>query len=83
MSLDALMKRLECAVEKAIDWFQFNGMKLNSSKCHLLVCGHKFECMFCKIGNSQIIETHKVKLLGMSIDRELTFKGHWGHSLIT
>ena len=52
------MKKLENAAEKAIDWFEYNGMKLNSSKCHLLVCGHKYESMIAKIGNEQIIETH-------------------------
>ena len=53
-------------------------MKLNSSKCHLLVCGNKFECMLCEIGGSQIIESHLVKLLGVNIESELTFKNHMG-----
>ena len=48
-------------------------MKLNSSKCKLLDCGHKFESMICKIENAQVIETHIVKLLGIQIDTELTF----------
>ena len=43
--LDQLMRDLERGVEKAIAWFEYNGMKLNSSKCHLLISGHKFECM--------------------------------------
>ena len=45
MCLDALMSKLECATKCAIDWFRYNGMKLNSSKCKLIVCGYKFECM--------------------------------------
>ena len=45
MSLHTLMNKLECTTEEALDWFQYNGMKLNSSKCDLLVCGYKFECM--------------------------------------
>ena len=45
MKLDTLMEKLECAVKESIDWFENNGMKLNSSKRHLLVCGHKFERM--------------------------------------
>ena len=76
MSLDELMKKLESAAKSAIEWFRYNGMKLNSSKCHLLVCGHKFECMICKVGESQIIETHVVKLLGINIDSQLTFNGY-------
>ena len=51
-------------------------MKLNSSKCKLLVCGHKFENMICKIENDNVLETHMVKLLGIEIDSKLTFSHH-------
>ena len=73
ISLDKLVAKLELAADKAMEWFHYNGMKLNSSKCHLLVCGHKYECMICKIGTSQVIETHLVKLLGVKVESELTF----------
>ena len=63
MFLGKLMAKLELAAEKALNWFHYNGMKLNSSKCHVLVSGNKHECMICKIGTSQVIETHLVKLL--------------------
>ena len=75
-SLDALMNKLEVSSDKALDWFRRNGMKLNSDKCKLLVCGHKYENMICKIQSSQIIETHVVKLLGVQIDSKLTFDNH-------
>ena len=51
-------------------------MKLNAKKCQLLVSGHKFENMVCKIENSQLIETHMATLLGIDIDSELTFNTH-------
>ena len=51
-------------------------MKLNEAKCHLLVCGNKEEVIIAKIGNSSVIETHAVKLLGIVIDRDLRFKKH-------
>ena len=76
MHLDSLMKRLEVSVRESIDWFECNGMKLNSKKCHLLVCGHKFESMICKIGNTSIIVSNRVKLLGLSIDSKLSFDDH-------
>ena len=76
MCLDKLMEKLECATKCAMDWFQYNGMKLNSDKCHLLVCGHKFESMICKIDDTQVIETNIVKLLGIQIESKLTFKNH-------
>ena len=68
------MAKLECATNSAMDWFHCNGMKLNSSKCYLLVCGHKYEGMICKIDNMQVMETHLVKLLG--IQSELTFNNY-------
>ena len=40
------------------------------------MCGHKFECMICKIENSRVIETHLVKLLGINIESELTFNNY-------
>ena len=76
MSLETMMNKLESATKNALDWFRSNGMKLNSSKCKVLVCGHKFETMICKIENAQVIETHMVKLLGIQIDSELTFNSH-------
>ena len=72
MWLNTVMKELEGAAELSIDWIHYNGMKLNSSKCNLLVCGNKFECMICKIDNSLVIEAHNVKLLGIQIDSWFT-----------
>ena len=51
-------------------------MKPNSKKWHLLVSGHKNECLIAKISASQVIETHIVKLLGVHIDSDLTFENH-------
>ena len=51
-------------------------MKLNESKCQLLVCGNKEEVIIAKIKNSSVIGTHEVKLLGTLIDRNLRFKSH-------
>ena len=57
------MEKLEDAAENAIGWFEYNGIKLNSSKCNLLVSGHKYEHMICNVGSTQVIESHNVKLL--------------------
>ena len=76
MCLDRLMANLECAIRSAIEWFCYNGMKLNFSKCNLIVCGHKSESMICKIERELVIETHLVKLLGIRIESELTFNKH-------
>ena len=39
--------------------FSYNGLKLNGSKCHLFICGHKFKSMICKIEDALVIETFK------------------------
>ena len=51
-------------------------MKLNKNKCHLLVSGYKHEQMIANIGNTHIIESHSVKLLGIHIDSDLKFESH-------
>ena len=38
LKLDILMEQLGgAAADKAISWFRYNGMKMNSDKCYLLV----------------------------------------------
>ena len=71
-----LIEKLECSSRKAIDWFKNNYMKLNEDKCHILVSGYKHECVIAKIGDADIIESCNEKLLGISIDIELTFSNH-------
>ena len=62
------MAKLELASDKAMDWYNYNGMNCNSSKCKLLVCGHMHECMICNVGETRVIETHLVQLLGVEIE---------------
>ena len=50
-------------------------MKLKS-KCHLLLCGNKEQVIIAKIGSASVIETHEVRLLGVIINRDLSFKNH-------
>ena len=47
MSLETLMNKLESDTKNALDWFRSNGMKHNSYKCKVLVCGYKFESRIC------------------------------------
>ena len=51
-------------------------MKLNQEKCHLLVSGFKYENIWAKIGKAKIWESKKQKLLGVEIDRTLSFDEH-------
>lgn len=74
--LKVVIERLEHDASKAILWFKANYMKLNESKCHLLIAGHKYEHIFTTIGNVKIWETQREKLLGINIDNKLNFKYH-------
>ena len=76
ISLKSLIDKLESSASEVLNWFKYNYMKPNDSKCHLLVSGNKEEVIVAKIGNAFIVESHEVKLLGSKIDRELNFKGH-------
>ena len=76
LSLDDLIRKLELSASSVIDWFKQNHMKLNESKCHLLVCGNKSAKMTVNIGNFKINEADEVKLLGVLIDKKLKFDNH-------
>ena len=73
LSLNVLVEKLEKSAKSVIQWFGYNYMKLNESKCKLLISGNKEEIIIASVGNTKLIESHKVKLLGTIIDRELTF----------
>ena len=51
-------------------------MKLNTDKCHLIVLGYKHELVWTNIGKNFIWESNYVKLLGITIDRDLKFDKH-------
>ena len=76
MDINNLFLRLEHDSASAIDWFQYNYMKLNADKCHLIVSGHKYEHTWIKLQNQMIWEKNKVVLLGLQIDSKLKFKDH-------
>ena len=59
--LHYLISKLEHdSVLATIDWFEFNYMKLNQDKCHLLISGYKFESVcpqtlvLAKLGKAMI-----------------------------
>ena len=42
LSLNNLIKKLESSAKLVIQWFHDNGMKLNDSKCKLLIVGEGY-----------------------------------------
>ena len=51
-------------------------MKLNTDKCYLIVSGCKNEQVWANIGKDLIWESNDIKLLGITIDRNLKFDKH-------
>ena len=76
LELNTALNKLEENTAIALTWFEINYMKLNSDKCHLLVSGHHYEEMFVNIGKDKIWESKSVKLLGITIDKELKCDQH-------
>ena len=74
--LKSVLLNLEHDSLLAIEWYEANYMKLNKSKCHLIVSGNKYEHMWAKIGNEQIWESTSEKLLGVEIRSDLNFNQH-------
>ena len=66
--VNGLMKSLE-------EWFDYNLMKSNPDKCHLLVSTNGNVAI--RIGNFQIENSKREKLLGIPFDNKLSFDCHF------
>ena len=60
----------------ALCWFESKYTKLNIEKCNLIVSGYKHEQVWAKVGEDKIWESAYVKLLRVTIDKELRFDKH-------
>ena len=77
--LESLINRLGHDSFLVIAWFQNNYIKLDGDKCHLLVGGNRNESIWAKIGDARIWESNKQKLLGLRLDRTLSFDKHFSN----
>ena len=75
-SLENALKSLEKNSMLAIPWFEDNYMKLNTDKCRLIVSSYKHKQIWATIGKDLIWESNDVKLLGITIARDLKFDKH-------
>jgi len=75
-----LLKTLESETINVLEWFRKNEMKPNQGKCHLLVAdiNHKFYSSksYIYLENAFLESEESVKLLGVTIDRNLDFNEH-------
>ena len=74
--LSTLLHNLEADVASAILWFDANYMMLNEPKCHFLIASHSPEQLWIQVGEQIIWESKVEKLLGVNIDKGLSFKNH-------
>ena len=60
--------------KKLFKWFDDNLMKSNADKCHLLVSTN--ETVKIQVGNYNIANSKREKLLGIKFDHNLNFDKH-------
>ena len=69
-----LLKTLEEETNEILKWFCFNEMKSNDDKCHLLIANN--DKGYITLGGNKIKAEDSVDLLGLKIDKDLTFKDY-------
>ena len=55
-----------------MNWFEFNNLKANASKCHFFLSPHQHTSI--NINGSVIKSSNSEKLLGITIDSDFTFE---------
>ena len=74
--LKSLLQNLEGDVASALLWFDANYMKPNQPKCHFLAPSQTSEQLWIQVGEQIIWESRQERLLGVMVDKELSFKQH-------
>ena len=73
-NIESLLRTLENETSILFEWFHSNEMKSNEDKCRLIVANNS--ALSVKIGNVNIKSSDSVNLLGVQIDKEITFNEH-------
>ena len=74
VTLDSTVKSLEKIADLLFTWFNYNQMKGNEDKCHVILSSQ--DNVHVNIGTAQIENSKSQKLLGINIDSKLTFEDH-------
>ena len=75
-SLENALRRLNTDASSILDWFKCNYMVANPGKFQLIFAGTENCGLSIKIGTSTVTCSNVVKLLGVTIDSQLTFYHH-------
>ena len=74
-TIPRVINSLEVDAKNLLSWIQYNGLKANPDKFHLLL-SEKDENLSMEVGGFEITNSQTEKLLGITIDNKLTFKPH-------
>ena len=74
VTLDSIVNSLEKIADLLFTWFNYNQMKRNKDKCHVILSLQ--DNVHVNIGTVQTENSKSQKLLGINIDSKLTFKDH-------
>ena len=73
INTDNLINNMERTIENFFNWFEFNNLKANASKCHFFLSPYEHSL----INNGSVIKSsNSEKLLGITIDSDFTFEEH-------
>ena len=71
-----ITRRINKDLEIVLHWFTNNGMVANPDKFQAIFLGNTNNNITLNIGSTKITGSNEVKLLGVTIDRQLTFYPH-------
>ena len=75
-TLSDVLNRINSELKVVLSWFADNGMVANPDKFQTIFLGTREPDITIEIGSKTIYSSKKVKLLGVTIDHQLTFLPH-------
>ena len=75
-NLHEVLTRINSELDTVLDWFVNNGMVANPDKFQVIFLGIRSATVNIKVGSFMIRSSKEVKLLGVTIDHQLTFLPH-------
>ena len=75
--LTEIKENLVSDIKRILNWFRFNSLKANSGKFQFMILGVKSHLKhILKINSIKVEASDDILLLGITIDKKLTFKQH-------
>ena len=76
-----IVDKIQNSIEKTKHWMCLNRLKMNDQKTNFIMYGNNVQLAKCstkhiKVGEETIVSSDKINLLGIDIDKNLTFKEH-------